>query len=202
VSELLELPHETDPLYPESGAYHEAGHAVVAAVLGLRLSLRGIHLSPDGNGVTYYEFRNPRRFSNAHSHVGREHTIIATLAGVIAQKKFHPRCSTAGANDDRNIVDMLVQEVEEEYDFAEAALLQAQWAEELPKEAKRLVDLHWPAIDALARELWNSDPIAPDHLWSTSPKEKRLGGARIAEILKPCGIEVTIWDESPVPGVP
>ncbi len=96
---------------------------------------------------------------------------------------------------------MLVQEVEEEYDFAEAALLQAQWAEKLPEEAKRLVDFHWPAIDALAQELWNSDPVAPDHSWSTSPKEKRLSGARIAEILKPFGIEVTIWADSPVPGV-
>ena len=114
MSELPEIARENDRLYPESCAYHEAGHAVVAAALGLRLRSRGIHLAPHGNGITYYEFRNPRRFSNAGSHISREDTIIATLAGVIAQKTFHARCSTAGANDDRNIVDLLVQEVKQD----------------------------------------------------------------------------------------
>jgi hypothetical protein len=31
------------------------GHAVVAVVLGLRLSRHGVHLRSDGSAITYYE---------------------------------------------------------------------------------------------------------------------------------------------------
>ena len=39
--------------YVNSAAYHEAGHAVIPALQGLWLRTRGIHVDPEGNGITY-----------------------------------------------------------------------------------------------------------------------------------------------------
>jgi hypothetical protein len=47
-----------DPNYPESGAYHEAGHVAIAAAKGMRLSRHGIRVDEDGRGIAYYDFRN------------------------------------------------------------------------------------------------------------------------------------------------
>jgi len=189
----------TDPRYPESAACHEAGHVVVAAAQGLRLSRHGIHLDADGRGISYYQYRKPKRFSAQPSEISREHTIIATLAGLIAQQKFYPDCSVCGASDDQSFIDMLTKEIEEEDDFIGTAVLRAQL--DLPREATRLVELHWLAIDAVARALWDS-PITPRNFhepepqWSESKMEKWLPGARIVEILRRFGIEASIWDET------
>jgi hypothetical protein len=60
--EPFEIARETDRLYPQSCAYHEARHTVVAAALGLRLSRHGIHLCSDGNAISYYEYRETSTF--------------------------------------------------------------------------------------------------------------------------------------------
>jgi hypothetical protein len=44
----------------ENAAYHEAGHIVVAVVLGLRLQGYGIHIDKAGKGVSFYEFCDPQ----------------------------------------------------------------------------------------------------------------------------------------------
>jgi hypothetical protein len=190
----------SDPLYPKSGAYHEAGHIVTAAVQGLRLSRHGIHVDSDGRGISYYEYRKPKQFSNHPSQVSREHTIIAIHAGLLAQQKFHPRCSVCGASDDQNLVDMLIKELDDEDPIIGLASFRAQV--ELPNEAHRLVELHWPAIEAVAEALWGNPEIErtvePETTWSNLPVEKRLNGSRIVEILEPFDIHASVWDAEAV----
>lgn len=45
--------------YVQSAAYHEAGHATVAALQGMPLQQGGIHVDSEGSGVSYYWHRSP-----------------------------------------------------------------------------------------------------------------------------------------------
>src|SRR5882762_11573916 len=185
----------SDPRYPESAAYHEAGHVVVAAAQGMRLSRHGVHLDSEGRGISYYEYRKPKRWAEGASEVKREHTIISTLAGLIAQQKFYAECSILGASEDNNLVDELLKEISEDDDFIGYASLKAQL--ELRRESEKLVDEFWPAIEAVARALWGTpetprDFNEPEPGWSQLRVEKRLNGARLVEILKPFGIHPSI----------
>jgi hypothetical protein len=130
------------------------------------------------------------------SEVKWEHTVVATLAGLIAQQKFYPECSVLGASDDNNLVDILVMELDSDDLFGNAAFT-AQI--ELRRESESLVNKHWLAIEAIARELSETretprDFDEPELCWSESKTERRLNGARILEILAPFEIHATIWD--------
>jgi hypothetical protein len=188
-----------DLLYRESVAYHEAGHVVVAAALGMRLSRHGIHLGEDANGMSYYEYRKPKKFFDGPSGISRDHTLIALYAGLIAQRKFYPKCSVEGYSDDQNLIDLLVQEVDAE-DFSGSASLTAQL--DLPKESRKVVNQHWAAIKAVAKALWDT-PDKPRNLnepepcWSQSMSEKMLDGQNIVEILRGFGIYTSLWDLAP-----
>jgi hypothetical protein len=189
-----------DPRYPESSAYHEAGHIVIAAAQGLRLSRHGVHLDADGRGISYYEYRKPRRFWSAPSEIKREHTIIATLAGLVAQQKFYPDCSTLGASDDTELVDLLLSEIAE-VEPLEGALSTAQI--DLKQAADDLVERFWPAIESVAVTLWETpdtlrDFDDPESSWSALSREKRLSGARLVEILSTFGIHASIWDSKAI----
>lgn len=191
-----------NPQYRESVAYHEAGHVVVATVQGLQLSRYGIRLRDDGTGISYYKFRKPKRFYDGPSEISREHTLIALYAGLISQQVFYPDCSTQGANDDQNLIDLLLQDMDAQDTFPSLALASLVAQIELKKESQKLVDKHWPAIVALATALWET-PDKPrdfDEPEPDSPQsqfEKMLGGRRVAEILQPFGITVSIWDLPP-----
>lgn len=171
------------PLYIESVAYHEAGHVVVAAVLGLRLGRHGIRLDREGRGMSYYEFRSPRSWADAVPKIDIKATIVATLAGLIAQMKFYPECSTHGATDDETIVDLLLKEQHPNDIIGVETLARMR----LQKESVELVDEHWSAIEAIAKALWAKQftprQIEPEPMWSHSADEKVLDGLEIVSIL-------------------
>lgn len=73
--------------YTRSCAYHEAAHAVAAAVQGMPLTEKGVHLDRWGSGITYYRFRKPDGSVNVGREGEREKTIIVAFAGWIAQRK-------------------------------------------------------------------------------------------------------------------
>lgn len=191
----------SDPNYPESCAYHEGGHVVVAAAQGMQLSRHGIHLDAYGRGIAYYKYRKPKRFWDAPQDVEREPTIVATLAGLIAQQKFYPGCSTFGASDDTNLVDMLLKEIEDEngmLGFVESTRVQI----DCRQKAERLVDDFWPAIEEIARTLWQTPETPrtfddPDPSWSTLWLERRLDGFHLIKTLASHGIHTSIWDGKP-----
>ena len=64
------------------GAYHEAGHIVIAAVRGLALRPYGLMVLPDGDGLCVY-CTQPEE--SDHS---RESVIVSSFAGYWASKRF------------------------------------------------------------------------------------------------------------------
>ena len=166
----------------------------------MRVSRHGIHLDVDGRGIAFYEFRKPRTYTDTPSEIKRDHTIIATLAGLIAQQKFYPECSRLGASDDVNIVDMLSSEMAEE-EFFGGAFSTADI--DLRREAEELVERFWPAIQAVACALWDTpetqrDFREPEPNWSPLKMEKRLDGAHLVSILARFEIRASIWDAGAV----
>jgi hypothetical protein len=119
------------------------------------------------------------------------------MAGLIAQQKFHPGCSTWGASDDSNIVDELLLELETEtgeFAFTSTADIK------LRELSVSLVDQHWGAIDAVARALWEApewlrDFAEPETTWSPLRLERQLTGMRLVEILEGFEIHASIWDD-------
>jgi hypothetical protein len=200
LSTIPQLNARSDPKYPESVAYHEAGHIVVAAVQGIRISRHGVRVDDSGLGISYYETRRPKRISTVPCVVTREQTIIAAKAGLMAQQKFYPDCSIEGAWDDDVTIYELLEEIRsEEESFLEIEYMRAQTGTH--EEAQRLVELRWPAIELLGRSLWSQDETPfthdqPNPGWTKKAKERRLSGQRIAEILSP-GINVVVWDARP-----
>src|ERR1700704_1087485 len=186
-----------DSIYRESVAYHEAGHIVVAAAQGLRLSRRGIHLDSDGRGMAYYKYRKTKRFGPPE--INRESTIVATYAGLIAQKEFHPDCSIKGADTDGDSIGELLREMDAEDDSPFLHLASDAAKVELEKESERLLKIHWAAIVAVATALLGEpDTIRysdePEPYWSLLQYEKMLNGERIIEILKNFDIYASLWD--------
>jgi hypothetical protein len=191
-----------DPLHPESTAYHEAGHIVVAAAQGMRLFSCGIQVDSHGKGISYYDYRKPQPIRCEFDEHGRR-TIVSLFAGLIAQQKFHPTCSTASASKDQEIIDQLLPQMyldgtpQSENRLSEAKL-------KLEKESRGLVEQHWEAIQALAKFLWgrpDTPRIAnePEKSWTDSPTSKSVDGAGITRILGKHGISVSI-EEAEVGG--
>src|SRR5437879_8727955 len=82
-------------------AYHEAGHAVAAAILGFPFRSSGIHIDHDGVGVTLV-VRPSRKCSSPCSDLQTSQTrmVIVLFAGLLAQKKFCLDSSNKSAADD------------------------------------------------------------------------------------------------------
>ena len=192
-----------DPRYPESGAYHEAGHIVVAAAQGMLLSIHGVHVDRDGKGISYYDYRKPEPVRREFDTKG-EHTIISLFAGLIAQQKFHASCSAAGASEDNDWVERLLPQMYlggpsvAAMRTSEVKLNKAR--QKLRQEASQLVNEHWIAVDTLAKALWAKPltprlPDEPEKGWSLLPEEKTIDGAGIIDMLKEFGICVSLLEQ-------
>jgi hypothetical protein len=181
-----------DLRYVKSAAYHEAGHTVVAAAQEMPLRHPGIHLDPDGSGISFYWFKKP---GEVGTDLERERTIISAGAGWAAQIRFYPRCPEAGASDDVNLITELLNEM---YSSGSQAWHAAEGR--LYAESQRLVERHWSAIEALAVALWAKPwtPRTPDkeREWSKGRQEKWMDGTEVDSILQEFDIHTIIVDDS------
>jgi hypothetical protein len=122
-------------------AYHEAGHATAARALGI--AVESVSVIPDRScerGDVYAAAKTvlcePLRIDKANV----EASAIFLLAGEAAQKKFAAR-STIREEDyaaDRAWLNGLVSDSE---------------LPRLVRETERLIEDHWPEIEALAQDL-------------------------------------------------
>lgn len=142
-----------DARYAQSAAYHEAGHTVVAAVQEMPLRPGGIHIDPLGSGISFYWSKRP---GEAGTDIERERTIIAAGAGWAAQIRVYPNCPPAGTFDDTNQINALLSEM-----YSDGS--DGWWAAKgrLYVASERLVEQHWPAVEALAQTLW-AKPWTPE----------------------------------------
>lgn len=125
-------------------AHHEAGHAIVAHVLGLRvgsMTLRGE--GDDWHGVTQIEPDETER------------RIVELYGGVEAHLRYCPHDeveAAGGAEDDFETIDSLAVALASEPDRLKL---------ELRGKAKAHVEERWEAISALARELLQHKRLSP-----------------------------------------
>jgi hypothetical protein len=172
--------------YARSGAYHEAAHVVIGAVLGIPLTEKGLHLDRWGNGIAHYHDKKPDGSANLGPETGRERTIIATAAGWIAQNRMYS-CSQSGAHLDIDQINALLTEM-----YPDRSPSWCAAKTKLLREAEQLVEVHWVVIESVALALWAKPEVPKTDDWTPEPNEKHLSVQEILEILREAGISARV----------
>lgn len=104
------VPEATDPRVRElvATAYHEAGHAVMATILGRniqKVTIKAGQIQTGGVRLGVCELATGRRRS---SHDALEDEVLILLAGMVAEAKFTGRyCQLGAAQDLRHAANLL-----------------------------------------------------------------------------------------------
>jgi hypothetical protein len=129
-------------------AVHEAGHAVVAHVLGVRVIKATIN---DSDAFVRHRrlFRGgqpPSPFPSTRNRARAEKYCIIAMAGDIAERRFNP-ARQPGDEQDRRHVQTLIGFFERSNDHG------TKWIAALEAEADAIVGRWWDAVKAVAVEL-------------------------------------------------
>jgi hypothetical protein len=195
----MELNRSIVAQYFKSAAYHEAGHITVAALQGMRLRERGIHVDLEGSGISYYCHRLPGDLANSErDQLERARTIIALYAGITAQRKFFPDCPEKDWASDKATICALLEEMHPAGAAARSAA-----RNNLEKQAEQLVSQNWPIIEGLAMTLlaMPETPLPPIEIkekWSHGNKgtEKWMPGSEVGEFFRKFQIAASILPDS------
>jgi hypothetical protein len=172
-------------------AYHEAGHAVAAAILGFPFRSFGIHIDHDGVGVTRIVYPS-RKCSSPFSDLQASQTrmVIVLFAGLLAQKKVFLDSSNNSAADDEKKIEQYLGAI---YRTDEISALIAR--NYLRQEAGRLMDAFLCVITRVAEALWAKEWATRTVDWGSAlPLEKTVGAGEIVEILKEWNISCNVDD--------
>ncbi|MFZ0913137.1 MAG: hypothetical protein WBQ76_07320 [Candidatus Korobacteraceae bacterium] len=182
-------------------AHHEAGHIVIAAAMGLRLRPEGIMVDKGAWGLACF-YKEPDE-----SDESKESIIVATVAGYLAQKRF---CEEHGYSCP--LPDDL--EVTLSPDSKEARGIETNLSRQylgkrtvpevhelLQQRAAELVLQHWPAIEAVAREVASKSlaplkPLKSGTQWSDQTSARSLPGDEVVKIVERFGIKAVCVTES------
>ena len=123
-------------------AYHEAGHAVISMKLGYRCLY--VTIITDGDRVGHVCCEDP--LVGGHDDKIK-HALKVLIAASLAESK-HIGCRTWGDADDRVKATNLALLATDRKAERAAALVK-----EMIGEARKLVEQHWPDIEALAKRL-------------------------------------------------
>jgi hypothetical protein len=169
----------------ESGARHESGHIVIAAVEGLKLKPEGLMVDPAGWGLACYHD------APDESDPSRERNIIAVLAGFAVEKRYREERSYPAResldviwNDDNRKARTLLGRLTGSYASNESRLR---------NQLDHLVETYWLSIDMLACALLGKDwepikPLMSGDKWSDETMAKYVYGKEAASILGEQGI--------------
>jgi ATP-dependent Zn protease len=148
----------------ESAAHHEAGHAVAAFVLGLKLGRRDVTIVPDKErdmlGYANIAARlreRPDRATSARTKARIEAWAVAHLAGDVAERKFNGRRRLGGHSDLLQASDLLeyISTSVEQFD----ARLRVAYV-----GARDLIEDNWVSVQAVAEELLRKKTLSADEV--------------------------------------
>lgn len=164
----------------EETAYHEAGHIVVAARLGLDLRPKGITIWEAGkdvmDGLAGY----------LDDDADRDMNLQAVRAGQIAQWRRFPKSDTTGAKPDN---DYFFKVVGEHFTGSIASNI---WGS-VSKKADALLEAHRSAVVEIAETLMAAEWISvgeSEH--PLAKRKKHLGGEALVAILSSHGISARV----------
>lgn len=159
----------------EETAYHEAGHIVIAAAVGLDLKVKGIviyEVESVADGWVFYWEDKP----------DWENILLALRGGQLAQLRKFPDSEFRGAQQDVQNFFSVVQQHFPPNSNGDV------W-QDISAKVKTLLDNHWAAVEAVADALMHSNwiPVTPDE-HPRAKRKKHLDGAALAAILAAHGI--------------
>ena len=163
----------------EVTAYHEAGHIVVASVLGMALK---------SEGVTVWEMAQGETFGAAsiwEDERDWERTLIFLRSGVKAQLKQFPQfwTNTTGLSDDCGFFRI----VREHFGDRKNEL-----KERIDLQTDLLLDKHWSAVEAIAQAVTAGDWKPAEDGGIEAKRKKQLDGLTLAAILEKHGIPAVV----------
>ncbi len=132
-----------EPVYNVATAYHEAGHAVVALVLGR--PVQRVSILPDRVRLGHCEFKKGK-FKPSEDWLERE--ILIALGGVAAEARLTGEYAWGGASQD--------------YRYVHGLAVQRAGAKQAPRLEQRLLakaehilgqESNWRAVELIAAEL-------------------------------------------------
>jgi hypothetical protein len=173
-----------DDKYLESVAYHEAGHAIVAAAQGLPILREGVRLDRAGCGLMCYRYRNP------DLSVRWEEAVVVSFAGLPSQQLIYPDCPTVRSQDDETsaVSYMTAQSLDEQA----LEIVKSR----LRDRSRLLVHQYSEAIKALGATLWAKQWVGKEIDWTPFPEEKAIGGNEVVLFANQFGIKTEFIDES------
>jgi ATP-dependent Zn protease len=150
---------------PLGTAYHEAGHAIIYVMNGLELEY--VTIEPDSDSLGHVQVRRPEWL-----HVGpttesqrqllwleAENTILGLYAGGIAEAKYASRKIDWGHEEDaKKALELAISFIGDWEDVYNAFL------DYCHKHARRLVELWWPEIQAVACSLAERKTLTGDQV--------------------------------------
>ena len=148
----------------ESTAYHEAGHAVAAFVLRLKIGRRGVSIVPDkehgklGYANIAAQLRErPDCATNARTRARIETWAVAYLARDVAERKFYGRRRFGGHSDLLHASDLLeyIATSVEQFD----ARLRVAYV-----GAQDLIEDNWSSVQTVAEELLRKQTLSTDEV--------------------------------------
>jgi ATP-dependent Zn protease len=148
----------------ESTTYHEAGHAVAAFVLRLKLGRRGVTIVPDRErdllGCANIAARlreRPDCATSARTKAHIEAWAVAHLAGDVAERKFNGRRRFGGHSDLLQASDLL-EYISSSVEQFDARLRVACVG------AQDLIEDNWPSVQAVAEELLQKKTLSAEEV--------------------------------------
>jgi hypothetical protein len=157
----MKIPHEWV-------AFHEAGHAIAAAVLGFPFRSSGIHIDADGLGNTQI-VRPSRQCSESLSIREKQGRMVVVLfAGFIAQRSFDSESPEQAAEHDQLLADQYLGAIHK-FDNAAKSIAETQ----LRGEAYELVSKHKDAIAHVAKQIAEQPETPRTEEWGSEQQQER-----------------------------
>ena len=156
----------TKRTYTISTAYHEAGHAVIAYHVGVKIQT--VTIVPDGEYLGLCRHakvirgRYPEADDSDRTRLRMEKHGMIALGGPIAQRLYNPRSVRRyhASSDYRSVADVALRVSSGSTEQAEAWMT---WLEIRTSDALRL---RWVVVKALAEELMERRTVAGNALYA------------------------------------